>query len=184
MKKLIIPIFIAIACVQWWVPASMIVKKEKILKDGKAYKFRTEPVDPSDPFKGRYISLRFEASNYTPKQKMSFSFDSEVFVILKNDAAGFAAVDSISTTRPTIDNFVMANVNYVEYDSPYTVMLRYPFDKFYMDEFKAPEAEALYRSALSDTARRTTYALVKVKSSEAVIEDVFVDGVPIRKLLK
>ncbi len=48
-----------------------------------------------------------------------------------------------------------------------------------MDEYKAPKAETVYRESTSDTAN-TTYALVKILKGEAVIENVFINNIPIR----
>lgn len=47
-----------------------------------------------------------------------------------------------------------------------------------MEEFKAPEAETIYRESIRDTAR-LTYALVYIKNGEAVLKDVIVDGLSI-----
>jgi hypothetical protein len=41
----------------------------------------------------------------------------------------------------------------------------------------------LYQEALSDTLQ-TIYALVRIKEGKAVLEDVMVDGVPIREVVK
>ena len=48
-------IFIVVAIAQLFIPTQMILNQETILKTGKPYRFKTQPVDPSDPFKGKYI---------------------------------------------------------------------------------------------------------------------------------
>ena len=56
MKTLYIFIlFIIVVCAQLFVPSQMIFQQEDVLKTGTAFKFKTQPVDPSDPFKGKYI---------------------------------------------------------------------------------------------------------------------------------
>ncbi len=51
MKVIIIVIAAVVALAQWLVPGSMIWKREQILAKGETFRFRTEPVDPSHPFK-------------------------------------------------------------------------------------------------------------------------------------
>ena len=53
-------IFIVVGLVQLFVPANMILNEETILKSGTVYKFKTRPVDPNDPFKGKYINLNYQ----------------------------------------------------------------------------------------------------------------------------
>ena len=53
-------IFLAVVLVQLVVPAKMIFDKEVILKTGTIYKFKTQPIDPSDPFRGKYVTLNYE----------------------------------------------------------------------------------------------------------------------------
>ena len=62
-RKYIFILFIILAVAQIAVPAQMIFGREAILKAGTAYKFSTEPVDPSDPFKGKYITLNYDVNN-------------------------------------------------------------------------------------------------------------------------
>ena len=183
MKKLLIPLFLALSCIQWWVPASMIVKKETVLENGKAFKFLTERVDPSNPFKGRYVALNFKASLFIPSDKNEFSRGQEIFVTLIKDDSGFAKIATISATEPSgKTDYVKALIDYIDYDDAKTIHIQYPFEEFYMDEYKAPEAEDVYREMNSDIKNKT-YALVKILKGDAVIEDVIIDDIPIIKYL-
>ena len=58
-QKITIPAFILMVLAQLYVPASMIFQKERVITQGTAYKFRTAPIDPNDPFRGKYITLSF-----------------------------------------------------------------------------------------------------------------------------
>ena len=51
--------FIVVALVQLYVPAQMIWESEGVIAAGTAYKFNTAPVDPKDPFRGKYITLNY-----------------------------------------------------------------------------------------------------------------------------
>jgi hypothetical protein len=98
---------------------------------------------------------------------------------------GYATIKDLSVGEPEhTDAYVKAGVYYVssEKDS-ITVHLQYPFNEFYLDEYKAPKAENIYRASNRDTAN-TTYALVKIRKGDAVIENFFINEIPIGKLIK
>ena len=57
---ILLGVFVLVALMQLFVPANMIWSREKVLNEGKIYKFKTAPIDPNDPFRGKYISLNFE----------------------------------------------------------------------------------------------------------------------------
>ena len=68
-------------------------------------------------------------------------------------------------------------------DSNNTIIVYYPFNEFYMDELKAPEAEILYRAS-STFPGKTAYALVSIYRGESVIRDVYIDNKPIATYLR
>ena len=53
--------------------------------------------------------------------------------------------------------------------------LVYPFERFYLEEHKAPRAEKRYRLATRNSLQ-TTYAIVRIKNGTTVLEDVLIDG--------
>ena len=61
--------------------------------------------------------------------------------------------------------------------------LELPFERFYMEEELAPEAERVVRER-SRGGQRDAYIAVRVRSGSAVIEDLFVGGKPIREFLQ
>src|SRR5882724_1990071 len=44
------------------VPATMVVEHQRTIASGPPWRFQTAPVDPSDPFRGRYVRLGFSAT--------------------------------------------------------------------------------------------------------------------------
>ena len=184
MKKIIIPAFIVVALAQWIVPGSLIWDREEVLRRGKTFRFQTEPVDPSNPFKGKYISLRFKENEITlPGTKEVFENGQEVYVVLKVEN-GFAGIQQLSVHKPSPGtDFVTASIYYSSPDtSATTVFIKYPFEEYYMDEYKAPKAEDVYFKSLRDTTQKT-YAQVKVWKGRTVIEDVFIGKMPIEELI-
>jgi len=182
MKKIIIPCFIALAIIQWAVPASMIMGREKVLAEGKDFRFLTAPVDPAHPFKGRYIFLSFKENSYSVPSSRRFSNGQKIYVRLAEDSKGFAIIDGITEKREERSDYVEASIDYIQYNGDTTVVnISYPFEQFYMNEYKAPEAEAVYRDAQRDTSK-LTYALVSVLNGEAVVKNVFIDDQPIGQI--
>ena len=182
MKKPVFILFIIVALVQLAVPAKMILDKENILSLGTPYKFRTAPIDPTDPFRGKYITLNFEANEFEVQNDSLWKTDDVVYVHLGNDKDGFAKIKDITRQPPADDNvdYVKARIRYV-YDDKVTI--EYSFTHFYMEENKAYGAEDIYRSTQLDTAQKV-YALVNVRKGEAALKDVMINDVSIADVVE
>ncbi len=178
MKTIYILIgFMVLALVQIFVPIQMIWESEDILVSGTAYKFKTRPIDPTDPFRGKYITLRYEMNSFAMKDT-SYTYGNKVRVYIEKDDQGFAKVVQISKEPLDINkDHVIAKVtgNYKE-----IINFELPFNRFYMEETKAKDAERTYTEANSDDLRENVYALVYVKDGRSVLENVIIDGIPIQ----
>lgn len=181
--KFLLPLFIAMIAIQLYVPAQMIFGKEKVLQNGTAYKFRTAPVDPYDPFRGKYVALDYRNTRVT--SNLPLEREQSVYAIIENDEKGFAKIQSISLTKPNKgQDYFEAEVDRVNRsETSNSARLRFPFDRLYMEESKAYEAEKLHRQMRRDTSH-ATYALVKIKDGTAVLEDVYVDEKSLKELVK
>ena len=171
---------------QWVVPAQMIWKREEVLQKGKTFRFLTEPVDPTNPFIGKYITLNFkEDAAWVKKKASEFKRDQTIYVLFKTDNAGFAFIDSITTKEPVKQtDYVKAKVYYSNnYNDSTELHINYPFDEFYMEEHKAPKAEAEYLKVSRDTTI-STYAQVRIWKGTAVTENVFIDNKPLTSYFK
>ena len=60
-----------------------------------------------------------------------------------------------------------------------TFRIDIPFDRYYMDEAKAPRAERLVRESTRST---TCWVNIRSLDGKAVIEDVFAEGQSLRDL--
>ena len=185
MNKAIVWIgFALMVIVQWLVPGQMIWKKEKVLAEGVTYKFQSAPIDPNDPFRGKYIVLNFKENSLTVKKETSFDYGEKVYVTFSVNKEGFAFINSVGKTKPAKKDFLETAINYVsdEKDST-TIFINYPFEKFYMDEYKAPRAEAIYRERNIDESQKA-YALVSLLNGDAVIKDVFINDTSIHQIIR
>ena len=183
-KTILVPAFILMVLAQLYFPARMIFHKESILTTGTEYKFRTAPIDPYDPFRGKYILLNFNANSVKVADADDWMSGDQVFVDLTTDSAGYASVLSVSKSEPdSYDNYIKASISLIIYDTLNTVFIQYPFDRFYMEESIAPAAEQTYNAAAVDS-NQVAYALVLVKNGEAVVKDVLIDGVSLSELVR
>ncbi len=182
-RKLIFPAFILMVLLQLYVPAKMIFDKEDVIKSGVAYKFKTAPLDPYDPFRGKYIRLRFRREYIQVDTTLEWKRGEQVYALLSTDEDGFAKINSLSKTAPpTSSDFLKVTVKYPNYKSD-RVTINYPFDRFYMEESKAYDAEILSRVTFRDTSKQV-YAMASVNEGDAVLTDVFVDDVSIGEVVK
>lgn len=180
-KRIILLLFILVALLQIYVPAKMIFNREDVLQAGKEFKFRAAPVDPSDPFRGKYITLHFAENTFDVPNGEVWVNGETIYVLFTTDLNGFAKIRSVSKSAPASDQFFLkANVDYF---SANKITIDYPFDRFYMDELKAGDAERIYRQSLQDTAR-VTYGLVSILDGEAVLKDVLLNGISIKEMVK
>ena len=180
-RSIRLSIFVLLALVQLYVPARMILQQEAILRTGRTYQFKTAPIDPSDPFRGRYIILDYEANTLQVPEGHEWEQNEAVYVLLGTDAEGFAVPESISRTPWEGEgDYLQAHVLYATEEE---VVLSYPFDRYYLEETKAPAAEQAYLEAVRDSAV-VTYALVRVKDGEGLIEQVMFGDRPLLEVLE
>ena len=183
-QKLLFPVFILVSLVQLSVPAKMIWDREKVLETGMEFRFRTAPIDPNDPFRGKYIILGYEETMVQVANERDWMRGENVYVHLTTDNQGFAKIKSVSKEEPTGNqDYLKAKVGFITENGSNKLTVEYPFDRYYMEESKAYQAELTYRQSQQDTSK-ITYALVSVKNGESVLKDVLIDGVSIREIVK
>lgn len=163
---------------QLFVPGKMIYDHEAILNSGKVFKFKTAPVDPSDPVRGKYITLQFEANRFYTTRNAAWYSNQEVFATLDVDKDGFAKIANVSSSQPESGDYIKTNIDYYQNSDSAFIALNFPFTKFYMEESKAAPAEKAYFDAARDTTS-VTYAKVSVLNGRAVISNVFIKDVPL-----
>jgi len=173
-------LFAVLSFFQLAVPVWMIANREMTLRDGKQFRFRTAPVDPYDAFRGRFVALQVFQNFGTLSSREKLAANKKVFAQLGEDNDGFAKIIAISASRPPANDYVACRVNSLT-DS--LVYLQFPFDRYYMDEHAAPAAEAAYREH-SRREVQEVYVTVRVRDGNAVVEELFIGGMPIREFLR
>ena len=92
MKNITLILLAATFLLQWFVPLNMIMQQETILKEGTVFKFKTQPIDPNDPFRGKFVVLNYKANRFNVSDDQQWIRDEPVFVRIQNDANGFAEI--------------------------------------------------------------------------------------------
>ena len=164
---------VALICFPIW----MIVNENNTFKEGIAYKFKCAPLDPNDPFRGKYIALRFE--NIEVKESGVEMKNPPYFGLVDIDKDGFAFISAVEFTQPVNTTYIELNLISTDIGTAWYTL---PIDRLYMNEYKAQAAEDLYRNALQDSTQNV-YAKVYISDDRYLLDDVFVDDVPLREAL-
>ena len=189
----LILLFGLMVAAQWWVPVSMITGSNRILEQGTPMKFRCAPVDPNDPFRGKYIVLRFDIDRFEIDTTLGLKDRQIVFLSFKKDSLGFAQIRKIDTLPPIPNqDYLKTRIyinssrflqDFIRDSSKWEVDFDIPFDRFFLEETKAPQAENLYNTGISDTTGNT-YGLVYLLNGEARIKDVIIRDTSILERLR
>jgi uncharacterized membrane-anchored protein len=170
-------LLIATCIVQLAVPALMLVRHERALAAGEPFRFACAPVDPADPFRGRYVALGFSDDRIDVPAEMTLVRNEKIYVRVERGPDGYGRISEPSKTPHEEGAYLRVRV--LGYGgSPRSVEL--PFDRYYLTEDLAPEAEKAYRerAAASDGE---TYVDVRILNGRAVIEELYLDDVPVRE---
>ncbi|OGV50375.1 MAG: hypothetical protein A2X49_12010 [Lentisphaerae bacterium GWF2_52_8] len=184
-KHILISAFIVMALAQLGAPLAMIARHENVLSNGTVYKFKTAPVDPDDPFRGKYVALSFEQRSVSCPEPEKLRRGETIYVRVKNGPDGFAVLGEASPNRPSEGDYFPAKVLYSHNKK---VDITMPFDRYYLNEAAAPAAEEAYRKLNrrngKNSPRDNTYVTIRIKDGAVVLEELYLDGVPIRDYLK
>ena len=165
---------------QLYVPASIIIRHEKVYHSGFTSRMLLAPVDPNDPFRGKFIVLSFRENTARVPADFKLNAGETVYVLLKPDNSGFMRVDKLVTKYvETIEPMacVRARLIYVEEETAGRIAhIDYPFTRFYMEESKAAVAEQRYRTAAADS-NQLAYGILNIYKEDVVVKDVVINGV-------
>ncbi len=175
-------LFAVVAIAQLAIPARMILSRETVLHQGTLYKFHTQPVDPNDPFRGRYVRISVETNPIPIPEGWQHDNDAPVYAVLGADEEGFAIIKDVRSEPPEIGDYIRADMVRVD-DFAETITVNLPIDRYYMNEWSAPEAERAYWDN-SRIANKNAYVTVRVLDGEAVVEGLYIGDQPIEDYMK
>jgi uncharacterized membrane-anchored protein len=173
---------LVLALAQLGVPVSMIARREATLRDGRVFRFKTQPVDPYDAFRGRYVTVRAAENAGLMREGEACEPRQKVYAVLDEDEDGFARIKEIATERPEGNDYIAVRASGGRVAVGGKVHVRWPFGRYYMNEELAPRAEHVYREH-SRRGKQDAYIAVRVRSGFAVLEELYVGGKAIADFL-
>jgi uncharacterized membrane-anchored protein len=174
-------LFVALALIQLAVAAGAIVRSELALRSGEVVRFELQPVDPVDAFRGRYVALRFAADRAPVPEDLPPVHRMRIHVPLRADDKGFATFGEVALSAPDEGAYLTlrSGVEFTDDDGGRVVSVALPFRRYYMTEELAREVDrSMWRRGL-----RPAWVTVRVRHGVGVIEELFVDGLPVREWL-
>jgi len=182
-RKLRLGIFVLVAVVQLAVAGGAIVRSELALRTGEAFRFRIQPVDPVDAFRGRYVAIRFAIDRAPVDDDLELRTKKRVFVPIEIDADGYAILGQADVDPPADGPYLRLRATgiYPDEEGNRFVWVSMPFRRYYMDEDLAPKAERAVWGGRR--GQREAFVSIRVRNGVGVIEELYVDGVPIHQWL-
>jgi hypothetical protein len=188
----------ALSVAQLAAAAWSIARYESTLASGARYRIRTVAIDPADAFRGRYVAVQ-------PAIRLSKPISSETetllqrimagetgYVVLTTGADGFAQAGQLLIEPPRVDDYLkIAHVwplwtpvtrpGQESTSAGYNIL--FSFDRYYMNEADAPEAEKRVADAMRGQPATDVWLAVRVKDGTGVIEGLYIGETAIEQLL-
>jgi uncharacterized membrane-anchored protein len=172
-------LLLALFAIQLAIPGYMIFEQNQILKQGKVYKFKTRPIDPYDPFRGRYVTLSYDINVEPVPSNETFNRGDWVYAILDKNDQDFAVFSELVSEEPESGkDFIELEVGWGDSERGYYV--RVPFNRYYASEKTAPNIE---RAVWNRQEVENVYAQVSVLAGKATLKELYVNDMPIRDFL-
>jgi uncharacterized membrane-anchored protein len=161
----------------------MIISREATLKNGKEFRFKTAPVDPYDAFRGKYVALNIDGSSGVPLEKgVKVRRGRKVYALIEEDEEGFTKIIKAVLDKPDNGDYIKAKILY-QNAGLNSAALKMPFDRYYMNEKNAPEAERAYVKN-SRRERQNAYVIVSVRSGHTVLKELYIADKPVLEFIK
>lgn len=183
----------------FFVPIRQIVKYEEVIQNGESLKFKLEGFDPYDAFRGRFVNIRLQINPIvfrTPRDRDGLDISwgkNPCYLEFVREKDGFGKLVNYSQKPILNSNFVAKGVisssgekyetnedKSFNYNRIVSISPTLDLTRFYMNEYLAPKAEKeLQKVEIRDKA----YAVVKIKDNIAIIENIYIDDIPLFKYL-
>jgi uncharacterized membrane-anchored protein len=183
-------LFIIVMATYLLIPYGMISRYETVLHEGNVFRFRPEPVDPYDAFRGKYIELNgFNNRILKDTSAARFEAGDNVFVTVKKSAVGYAFFADVSKTKPETPDYISTKVERVYNGSIHSkgkneVFIQVPFERYYMNENYADKTEGAYRDRTRNRDTTDIYLDVRIRNGVSIIEELYLSGMPAKEFMR
>lgn len=176
-------VFAVAAVAQWLLPLSGIWQHERVISRGTLVKIECGAPDPYDPLRGRYLAVRPAQSTVSEPEGFPRGRSRvPVWATLEAGDDGLSRIKSLSLEPVSGPTVIPLTARYWGTTNGTDVIwLDWPFDRFYVNERLAPDADTLVAERSRD---RKTVAEVRLLDGRAVLTDILLDGVSIREVVK
>ena len=181
--------FVAAFAAALYYPVNRVLSFERPKEKPVEMRFPVRAYDPYDPMRGHY--LRMTLRNELPMTKEEYdklkpapARRTEAAAVLEAGEDGFARVVAL---RPMCDvpadrPFVKAQMFFRSGKNRTAVVL--PFDRYYINEKLAADAEKLLQKITRDKKRSAVLVVNIYAGGRYAVKDLLVDGKPILQLLR
>jgi len=173
-------VFAMAAVAQWVLPLLGVWQHEQVVARGVLVRIRCAAPDPYDPLRGRYLAVRPEETRLPKPAGMPAKSRVPVWATLVANNDGLSRIDSLSlepVAGPTVIRLIATwPLQAPEGD---TVSVEWPFDRFYLNERFAPDADALVAERFRGGERPV--AELRLLDGRAALTDVLLGGESIRE---
>ena len=166
---------------------NIIMEHKTILKEGAKFKMKAKIVDPYDPFRGRFIKIQINESIEIETTENIMQGDTIKIALTEKE--GFAEIEDIKKKGLKNSVFIKTRVKKLriienkENKKKVRITIDLPLKRFYMKENIAKKVEALIQKR-KNISRENTYITFRVLNGKALIENLYIDNTPIKKLAK
>lgn len=175
-KSIKLILFLLIVIAQLSVPATMVIRHEYTSNKGIELKFAVIPVDPVNPYMGRYVTMQFEKTLANPTDE-SYRKGEKAWVTIRLDEHGFAHPVSLLKDMPADSIAVPVTIN-SDPATRRTIPYEYTFEQYFMNEDKAQKVESRLRNSGRQRDANDVYLSVYVNGGVVSVNGLFIDGKP------
>jgi uncharacterized membrane-anchored protein len=179
MKTLPLILFAVVSLAQWAAPLSQILKFERTLSEGTLIRLKCSAPDPYDPLRGRYLAVRPEQDDAPIAKGTDLRAGQFAYASLQTNTDGLTTLREVTAEPPASGDYVRVTCSWPSSDMAH---ITWPFDRFYLNEALAPEADKWFAESIRDT--KGIVAEVRVYQGLAVLENLTFDGKSFRDILK
>ena len=173
-------LLLVLCVVQLAVPGYMIYEQNQILSEGTVYRFETQPIDPYDPFRGRYVTLTYNINAEPIPSDEIFQRGEWAYALLATDESGYATFTKLEAEEPNSNqDYIKLKVSWGNVELGYYVNV--PFNRYYAPEDAAPIIERTVRRRQQE---ENVYAEISVLDGKATLKELYVEGMTIMDYIR
>lgn len=195
-KKLLLALFLLTLAAGLYYPIAKIIRFEFPLAPPAIVRFNAGIYDPYDPFRGRYVAIRAQQAQVTLARgadgEPALDLSSRLYLVIEPDEKGMAKIVDLAE-KPQAEKINLRLDKYSarllwrnKVDTGYdTYGVSLPFNRFYMNEKLAPEAERVFlQFTRGGTAGRCQIVVKIYRDGTYAIDGIEIDGIPIHEFLR